>query len=186
MSTAPHDNVRGRWFLGGRRRAPSPDRASGIATIELIAIIAITLLMIALAVAAYRTYSMRQEVRAGLAAVAQVQSLVVDAFARTGVPPLSEQEVPALASSAPHRYIEAVAIDHGRIEIRFGNDAGKALSGRSLYVTPFETMDGEVFWLCGNRRPGVGLYPLGLFDGAAPPAPLPTTVEPRYLPAECR
>ena len=73
--------------MGGRRGAPSSDRASGIATIELIAIIAITLLMIALAVAAYRTYSMRQEVRAGLAAVAQVERLVVDAFARTGVPP---------------------------------------------------------------------------------------------------
>jgi type IV pilus assembly protein PilA len=150
-------------------------------------VIAVTLVMAALAVSAYRTYSVRGEVRAAVAAVAQVQDLVTDAFGRTGMPPVSERDVPGMDGATPrHRSVEAVAITHGRIEIRFGNDADESLRGQSLYVAPFETMDGEVLWLCGNRPPDVGLYRLGLFGGAPPPPPLATTVEPRYLPSECR
>ena len=143
------------------------------------------MLMIALTVSAYRTYSVRQEVRAALAAVSEVQTLVAHTFDRTGVPLLSEGDTPALVSP-PHRYIETVTIERGRIAIRFGSDADERLRGRSLYLTPFETVDGEVSWLCGNRPADVGLYPLGLFGGTAPPAQLSTTVEPRYLPVECR
>ena len=143
--------------------------------------------MAALALSAYRTYAVRGEVQAAVATVRDIQSLVLDAFGRTGMPPASEQDVPGLQGASPlHRSVEAVAIDHGRIEIRFGNDADETLRGESLYVSPFETMNGEVHWLCGNRPPDVGLYPLGLFGGAPPLPPLSTTVESRYLPSECR
>ena len=54
-----------------------------------------------------------------------------------------------------------------------------------MHVTPFETMDGEVVWICGIRPPDVGLY-----RSDSPAADLEaqagTTVEPRYLPPECR
>jgi len=143
--------------------------------------------MAALAVAAYRTYSARADVRTGVAAVARLQNLVKDAFDRTGMPPATEHDVPGLEGATPRdRSIEAVAIENGRIEIRFGNEAATRLRGQSLYVTPFETMEGEVLWLCGNRKPEVGLYPLGLYSGAQPPPPPATTVEARYLPTECR
>jgi len=185
MSTAPHDYVRGRWLSSLRAKAFRPSR--GIATIELAVIIGVTLVMAALAVSAYRTYYVRGEVRAAVAAVAQVQDLVMDAFGRTGMPPASERDVPGMEEpTARHRYVESVAISHGRIEIRFGDDADESLRGQSLYVAPFESMDGKVLWLCGNRLPDVGLYPLGLFGGAPAPPPLSTTVEPRYLPSECR
>ena len=185
MSTAPHDDVRGRWLCNVRTIAFRPNR--GIATIELTVVFGVTLVMAALALSAYHTYSVRGEVRAAVAAVAQVQDLVMDAVGRTGMPPVSERDVPGMESATPrHRYVEAVAITQGRIEIRFGNDSDESLRGQSLYVAPFETMDGAVLWLCGNRPPDVGLYPLGLFRGAPPPPPLLTTVEPRYLPSECR
>jgi hypothetical protein len=173
-------------LVGAPARARFP-ASGGVSTIELAVVIAVTLLMAALALSAYRTYSAREEVRAGLAAVGHVQALVKETFERTGMPPVSAHDVPALAGHAPrHRYIETLAIDHGRIAIRFAEDSGEGLRGQSLYITPFQTMDGEVLWLCGNRRPEVGLYPLGLFAGAQPPPEVPTTVEPRYLPSECR
>jgi len=185
MSTAPHDDVRGRWLSSVRAEALAPSR--GIATVELALVVAVTLVMAAVAVSAYRTYSVRSEVRTVVAAVAQVQNMITEAFGRTGMPPISERDVPGMQGAAPrHSYVEVVAIDHGRIEIRFGSDADVSLRGQSLYVAPFETMDGEVVWLCGNRPPDVGLYPLGLFDGAPPLPPLLTTVDPRYLPSECR
>ncbi len=166
---------------------PTRAAARGVAAIELAAVIAITLLMAALAVSAYRTYTARQEVRGSLTAVTAVQQLVTDAFNRTGVPPVSERELPGLsAAKQRHRFIEAVTIKHGAIEMLFGSDAEKSLRGRSVQITPFETMDGEVVWICGIRPPDVGLYPLGFSGGTNLEAQTGTTVEPRYLPSECR
>jgi hypothetical protein len=53
-------------------------------------------------------------------------------------------------------------------------------------LTPFETAAGAVVWLCGNERPGAGLEPLGFAGAARQAARALTTIEPRYLPADCR
>jgi hypothetical protein len=159
----------------------------GVATIELAAVLAVTIVMVALAASAYRTHSVRCEVQATVTAVTPVLKLVTDAFERTGAPPASASDVPPLALSAVrHRSIGTLTIEHGRLEIRFGSDADETLRGASLALSPFETMDGEITWLCGYRPPGVGLYPLGLFDSALPAAQSLTTVDRRYLPRECR
>jgi hypothetical protein len=180
--------MRGRWRFSLSSRAARTRRSGlGIATIEIAAVLAATLVMVTLAVSAYRTHSVRREVRATLTAVTPLQSLVTAAFERSGVPPISELDVPALEPAAlRHRYLEAVTIAHGRIQLRFGGDADDDLRGRSLSVSPYETMDGKISWLCGTRAPGVGLYPLGFFGGTMPPGELLSTVERRYLPPECR
>jgi type IV pilus assembly protein PilA len=155
-------------------------------TIEIAAVIATTLIVVAVGVSAYRTYSVRREIRASLEAVAIVQELVVNTFEHTGIPPATEREVTRLASVTLRRPIEAVAIEHGRIELRFGETADRALRGRTLHVTPFETTDSHIVWICGRRPVGVGLYPLGFFNGTNRTTETVTTIEARYLPAECR
>jgi Tfp pilus assembly protein PilE len=169
------------------RKGAPPATARGLAVIELAIVIAVTLVMGALAVSAYRTHTARQEVRESLATVTALQKLVTDAFTRTGVPPISERELPgSSAAKQPHRFIETVTIEHGAIAMQFGNGAEKSLRGRSVHVTPFETMEGEVVWVCGIRPPDVGLYPLGFSGGTNLAPKAGTTVEPRYLPGECR
>jgi hypothetical protein len=181
MSTAPHDNVRGRWLSG------TSATASGFTTIELVAVIAVTLVMIAVAVSAYRTYSARRDVSQALTAVVPVQILIADAFERTGVPPASGQELLGLTSVAPTlELIETVAVRHGRVEILFGDGAAATLRGRALHVTPFETSEGHVVWRCGDGVAAAGLYPLGFISGTNRATELVTTVEPRYLPERCR
>ena len=167
--------------------APAEAGARGVAAIELVVVIAATLLMLALAVSAYRTYTARQEVTRSLAAVASIQELVTDAFKRTGVPPVSERELPGVPTAKQaHRIIEAVAIKHGAIEMVFGKDADTSLRGRSVHVMPFETMDGEVVWICGFVRPA-SVSTLSDSPAATDLKRRPrTTVEPHYLPAECR
>jgi len=188
MPSAPHDTVRGHWLssLRAPTRTPAPAAARGLAAIELAVVIAVTLVMLALAIAAYRTYAAREQVRGSLTGVTSVQKLVTDAFDRTGIPPQSEQQLPGLAAAQRRRFIENITVKHGAIEMRFGEDADVTLRGRSVHVTPFETMDGEVVWICGNRPPDVGLYPLGFSAGTNLEPEAATTVEMRYLPAECR
>jgi hypothetical protein len=116
-----------------------------------------------------------------------VQPLVTLAFHRTGSPPASELDVPALASLLrldPHGH--AVTIEHGQIALQFSGNAKPNLRGRSLHLRPFETMDGQITWLCGNHHVSAGLYPLGFLAGTNRPAKLETTIEPRFLPLECR
>lgn len=190
MSTAPHVIVRGRWLSRTATSASGPARTacSGFTTIELVAVVAVTLVMIAVAVSAYRTYSARRDVSKTLLAVVPVQILVVDSFERSGVPPASEHSIPGLQSVVPPQYgpIGSVAVTHGRIEIVFGSGAAASLRGKVLYLTPFETAQGHVTWQCGKNTAEVGLYPLGFVGGTSRATELVTTVEPRYLPENCR
>jgi hypothetical protein len=186
MSTAPHDDVRGRWLFSATTHAVPASRRfnRGIATIEAVSVVAVTLLMVAVAMSAYHTYSVRREVRKTLVDVIPLQRLVTDFFASTGTPPTSESDLPAF-EPVDRPFIDGVTIERGRIEIRFSDDAAESLRGKSLPISPFETMDGDVFWLCGDRRAEIGLYPLGLFGGTPGPEVVVTTIDHRYLPPEC-
>jgi hypothetical protein len=172
--------VRGRW-LSGR------PRARGLAAIEFAAVIAITVVVMALAASAFRTHSARAAIGTSLLAVAPIQTLIAHQLARNGVPPATNADVVGLVDAiAAYEVVEKIAVEHGRIEIRYGDDAIAGLRGQALLVTPFETIDGRVVWVCGDRRPEVGLYPFGFADGTNRATALVTTIEPRYLPAECR
>lgn len=164
-----------------------PAHRRGIATVDILGVIALTLVMMALAVSAVRTYSARSEISRTLLAVAPVQALISYSFERTGVPPASEDDVPGLNDAiAGYRVVETIEVEHGRIAIRYDHDAVTSLRGKTLYLTPFETTDGRVVWICGDGAADVGLYPLGFSGGTNRPTELVAMVEPRYLPSGCR
>jgi ribosome modulation factor len=83
-------------------------------------------------------------------------------------------------------YVDHVEVVRGRVDIRFGRNADDAIAGRTLSLTPFETADQRIVWLCGNKLPGPGLQPLGFAGGAAEPVQMLTLIEVRFLPPSCR
>jgi hypothetical protein len=83
-------------------------------------------------------------------------------------------------------YLDALEVHDGRLDLRFGKSADDAITGKVLSLTPFETVDGKVVWICGNEVPGVGLQPLGFADGGPRAEQLATSIEDRYLPSTCR
>ena len=110
------------------------------------------------------------------------------AFRRDGTPP-PDHETVALAADlaeAAAEFVESVEIVNGRIELRFGRSADEAIMGSVLSLTPFETAEQDVVWVCGNRAPSVGLQPLGFIGGARQATQALTTIDPRYLPSICR
>jgi type IV pilus assembly protein PilA len=113
---------------------------------------------------------------------------VTRAYRRAGSPPADGASAgftsEHLGDTA--RYIAEIHIVDGRVDLLFGSEADGALEGRTLSLTPFETADRQVVWVCGSKAPGVGLQPLG-FAGGGPLAVQPqATIEPRYLPRNCR
>jgi len=162
--------------------------AAGFSLLELVAIVAITAIIGALGVSAYRTFAVRAEIASGIASTEGVRDRVTAAFKTTGIPPSDRQA----AGVAPGRdeawgdYVEDVEIVRGRVDLRFGHHAGDTIAGRTVSLTPFESADQRIVWLCGNKLPGPGLEPLGFAGRAAQPVQVLTLIETRYLPPNCR
>jgi type IV pilus assembly protein PilA len=155
---------------------------------ELALVVAVTALVAGLGASAYKTYVVRREVTASVGFAADAQEHVTRAFKRYGEPP-SDREASGLPSSrgdSHDRYVDWIDVVDGRVDLHFGNEADAAIAGRTLSLTPFETADLEVFWVCGNRVAGAGLKPLGFANGARQAVQVVTPIEPRYLPSTCR
>jgi len=172
------------------RRSPSGNlRAPGGFTIvELAAGLAVTVIIGALGVSAYRTYAVRAEIANGIAATQDVRDRVTAAFRTTGIPPTDRQAagLDSGRDGAWGDYVDDVAVVRGRVDVRFGRNADEAIAGRTLSLTPFESADQRIVWLCGNRLPGPGLQPLGFAGGAAEPVQVLTLIDVRFLPPSCR
>jgi type IV pilus assembly protein PilA len=161
---------------------------AGFTLLEGVIVVAVTALVGAVAVSAVRTYLVRAEIAESLTFAKYTQDEVTRAFRRTGTPPAdgTGAGVPNDHLDTGGRYLAEVRVTDGRIDLVFGADASGAVAGRTLPLTPFETVDGQVVWICGGRPPGVGLKPLGFAGGGRMAAQAPTTIEPRYLPPACR
>jgi prepilin-type N-terminal cleavage/methylation domain-containing protein len=174
------------------RQLKSPHRprslGAGFTLTELVIALAVTGLLGAVGVSAYRTYIIRSQIAATVELSAPLKERVATAFRRTGVPPSDSGEaglpMDAYRLLGPH--VASVAIDDGRIEIRFAGLADRTTASQSLYLTPFETATREVLWVCGNAIPGPGLEPLGFAGGAGQAVQVVTTIDARYLPSSCR
>jgi type IV pilus assembly protein PilA len=172
-------------------RSPSTRLRStlgGFTQLEAVAAIAVTVLIGALGVAALRTFLVRGQVTESIAFAKYAQDQVTVAFRRNGIPPADLEDAGLGDGSfvAEARYIGAVRVIDGRIDLVFGGEADQAIAGRTLPLTPFETADLQVIWVCGTKPPEVGLKPLGFAGGADQAVQAPPTVEPRYLPRACR
>jgi pilin len=117
-----------------------------------------------------------------------VRARVAAAFKTTGIPPADRHAAglfePATVEDAD--LVDSIEVADGRIAITFSPRADSAIAGQTLYLTPFETADLDVVWVCGNKAAGLGLKPLGFAAGGPELPRLPTAIDSRFLPPECR
>jgi hypothetical protein len=159
-----------------------PRHRSAITIGELLATLAATSIVVALAGSAYRTYAVRKEVGAGIALANELIPAVTERFLRHGEAPV---ELPADLQRA-NPLVESVTVVDGRIDVLYSGNADPSIAGRRLSLTPYETVERSVVWLCGNAIPGPGLEPLGFSGGGRQAIPIATTIEMRYLSGPCR
>ena len=160
-------------------------RRSAFTLAELGAVIAATSVVAALAYSAYRTYAVRKEVSAGIALANELIPAVTEFFHRHGEVPAT-LDSPAAHSGHASPFVESVTVVDGRIDVLYGAQANPSIAGGRISLTPYETAQGHVVWLCGNETPGPGLQPLGFAGGSRQAAQIPTTIEARYLSGPCR
>jgi type IV pilus assembly protein PilA len=177
--------TRGALFAAGAHAKPA--RRSAFTLGELAAVLAATCTLGVLGHTGYRTHQVRSEVARAIAGASELIPAVTEHYRRHGeVPAQQNFEDAAVAAFAPTAAVSSVTIVDGRIDVLFGPLADPAIAGRRISLTPYETVDRHVVWVCGDRRPGPGLEPLGFAAGGRSAVPLATTIEPRYLSQPCR
>jgi hypothetical protein len=124
----------------------------------------------------------------GIAVAAELIPPITEHFRRYGEVPAEVPTSPSLHGLAlpGNTVVEEIDVVDGRIDVVYGGGAHSVIAGRRLSLTPYETADAHVIWICGNRPPGPGLMPLGFAGGGRQAVPMATAIDTRYLTRDCR
>jgi hypothetical protein len=142
-------------------------------------------IMAAIAIPAYRDYTIRAQVSEGLNLAAAAKVAVAQTFLDNGVVPQDREDAgmsPA-ATDTRGKYVSSVEIHDGRIDILYGGEANRIIVSQVLSITPYGKLgDGDswsVLWRCGHAP-----VPLEATHEIAPHEI--GNIAPQYLPATCR
>ncbi len=147
-------------------------------------VVAIIGILSSLAISAYQTYTIRAQITEGINMAAAAKVPIADAYTNDGSAPADRAAAGLTPDPTDTRgnYVSQVAINDGRVDITFGGPKAHAqIVGETISLTPYETPGNTIVWRCGNsgQPPGSALLVGGADHQNA-------TVEPRYLPTNCR
>jgi type IV pilus assembly protein PilA len=169
------------------------NKQTGFTLIELMIVVAIIGILSSIAMSSYQTYTVRAQIAEGIHLAGNAKTPIVDSFTSTGEAPASRTDAGMTlnATDTFGKYVTSVAVDNGRIDVSFGNDANSDITNKTLSLTPYETPDGSVIWRCGQQpAPGANgagvAVPLGSKSAGNAATYQISTVSDRYLPSTCR
>ena len=152
----------------------------GFTLIELMIVVAIIGILAAIAIPAYKTYTIRAQESEALGFADAAKVAVTETFTASGTWPTDNATAGlAAANTITSKYVTGVAVGaSGVITITTGNDIDPAGAG-TIVFTPAVSANNDVSWICNT-------HPLAAGAATAVVAATAGTVVAKYLPANCR
>jgi type IV pilus assembly protein PilA len=161
----------------GSRKKPMRSNNSGFTLIELMIVIAIIGILAGLSLPSYQNRIIRTQVQETLVFVEFARDAVQTFYTKSHRMPANNAEA---GLPAPKQiignFIAQVEIDHGAIDVQFGNRANQAIIGKWVTLRPGVVASATqvpISWLCGAAHPVNGLTYSGADRSELPPEVLP-------------